>query len=87
MFGISFENEQGETITVIGDRYRAMLSEFLFIKIVEEKIGKIWFQHSMFCAMFLKIALSAAELMSFGHPGTTIWHYLTIIYGAPSKIM
>ena len=23
--------------------------------------------HSMFCALFLKIALSAAELMSFGH--------------------
>ena len=25
--------------------------------------------HSMFCALFLKIVLSAAELMSFGHLG------------------
>ena len=25
--------------------------------------------HSMYCALFLKIALSAAELMSFGHLG------------------
>ena len=34
-----FENEQGETVTVNGDRYRAM-----FTKIEEENIGNIWFQ-------------------------------------------
>ena len=28
--------------------------------------------HSMFCALFLKIALLAAELMSFGHIGAAI---------------
>ena len=28
-----FENEQGEAVTVKGDRYRAMLNEFLFTKI------------------------------------------------------
>ena len=28
--------------------------------------------HSMFCALFLKIALSAAELMSFGHLSAVI---------------
>ena len=39
-----FENEQGKTITVNGDRYRAMLKEFLFTKIEEEDIGNIWFQ-------------------------------------------
>ena len=33
----------------------------------------------MFCALFLKIALSAAELMSFGHLGAAIWHRWTII--------
>ena len=45
-----------------------MLNEFLFTKIEEEDIGNIWFQqdsatchttdapHSMFCAVFLKIA-------------------------------
>ena len=37
-------NEQAEAITVNGDRYRAMLNEFLFTKIEEEDIGNIWFQ-------------------------------------------
>ena len=39
-----FENEQGETVKVNGDRYRAMLNEFLFTKIEEEDIGNICFQ-------------------------------------------
>ena len=41
---------------------------------------------SMFCALFLKIALSAAELMSFGHLGAAIWHRWTIICGVSSNI-
>ena len=39
-----FENEQAETVTVNGDRYRAMLNEFLFTKIDKKDIGNIWFQ-------------------------------------------
>ena len=39
-----FENEQGEAVAVNGDRYRAMLNEFLFTKIEEEDIANIWFQ-------------------------------------------
>ena len=39
-----FENEQGQIVTVNGDRYRAMLNEFLFTKIEEENIGNIRFQ-------------------------------------------
>ena len=39
-----FENEQGEAVTVNGDRYRAILNEFLFTKIEEKDIGNIWFQ-------------------------------------------
>ena len=39
-----FENEQGEAVIVNGDRYWAILNEFLFTKIEEENIGKIWFQ-------------------------------------------
>ena len=39
-----FETEQGEAVTVNGDRYRAMLNEFLFTKIEEDDIGNIWFQ-------------------------------------------
>ena len=39
-----FENEQGEAIALNGDRYRAMLNEFLFIRIEEGDIGNIWFQ-------------------------------------------
>ena len=38
-----FENKQGETVTVIGACYWAMLNEFLFTKIEEEDIGNIWF--------------------------------------------
>ena len=39
-----FKNEQGEAVTVNGDRYPAMLNEFLFTNIEEEDIGNIWFQ-------------------------------------------
>ena len=39
-----FEKEQGEAVTVSGDRYRAMFNEFLFTKIEEEDIGNIWFE-------------------------------------------
>ena len=39
-----FENEQGEAVTVNGDRYRAILNEFLFPKIEEDYTGNIWFQ-------------------------------------------
>ena len=41
--------------------------------------------HPMFCDLFLKTVLSAAELMSFGHLGAAIWHRWTIICGVPSK--
>ena len=90
-----YENNQGEAATVNGDRYRAMLNEFLFTKIEEEDIGnrtelratqpKLY---SMFCALFLKIALSAAKLMLFGHLWAAIWHHwnITRICKVPSKI-
>ena len=39
-----YENEQAEAVSVNGDRYRAMLNEFLFTKIEEKDIAKIWFQ-------------------------------------------
>ena len=63
--------EQGVAVTVNGDRYRNMLNEFLC---KEEDIDYIWFQQDgATChtaeatldvfALFLKIALSAAELM------------------------
>ena len=42
--------------------------------------------HSMFYTLFWKIALSAAELMLFGHLRAAIWHRWTIICGVPSKI-
>ena len=38
------ENEQGVAVTVYGDLYRDMLTEFLVTKIEEENIGMIWFQ-------------------------------------------
>ena len=39
-----FENKQGEAVTVNGDRYRAMLNEFLLTKINEDDTDNIWFQ-------------------------------------------
>ena len=39
-----FENEQGEVVTVNGDRYRATWNECLFAKIEEEDIGNIRLQ-------------------------------------------
>ena len=45
-----FENEQGETVAVNGNCYRALLNEFLLTKIEEEDIGNIWFeQNSVAC--------------------------------------
>ena len=38
------ENEQGGTVTINGDRYRAMLNKILFTKIEEQDIGNIWLQ-------------------------------------------
>ena len=77
-----FENEQGEavlqTIAIfIGPCWTNFCSQKLMRKILatfgynrtalratQPKL------HSMFCALFLKIALSTAKLMSFGHLGT-----------------
>ena len=39
----------------------------------------------MFCALFLKIALWAAVLISFGHLGAAILHRWTIICGVRVK--
>ena len=41
---VFFENAQKEAVTVNGDRYWAMLNEFLFTKIEEKDIGNIWFK-------------------------------------------
>ena len=43
---IQRSKEQGEAVTVNGDRYWAMLNEFLFTKIEEEDIGNICLQQS-----------------------------------------
>ena len=62
-----FKNEQGEAVTVNGDRYRAMLNEFSQ-KLKRRILATFGFNrtelratqpklHSMFCALFLKIAL------------------------------
>ena len=39
-----FENEQEEAVPANGDRYRTILSKFLFTKIEEDDIGNIWFK-------------------------------------------
>ena len=60
-----FENEQGETITVNGDRYRIMLDEFFSQKLKRRILTTFDFNrptlratqtklHSMVCGLFLK---------------------------------
>ena len=62
-----------------------MLNEFLFTKIEEEDIGYIWFQRDDarcytaeatldVLSLFMKIALSAVELMSLGHLGAAEYY-------------
>ena len=44
MSHFSTKMSKNKAVTFNGDRYRAMLNEFLFTKIEEEHIGNIWFQ-------------------------------------------
>ena len=75
-----FENEQAEAVTVNGDHYRVMLNKFLFTKIEHLLVstGRRYEPHtqpklhSIFGALFLKITLSAAELISFDHLGAEV---------------
>ena len=39
-----FENEQGAAVKANGERYRAILNEFLFQKIEENDMDNIWFE-------------------------------------------
>ena len=75
-----FFYELGETVIVNGDRNRAIFNIILFRKRI---LATFEFKRTalrtaqpklylMFCALFLKIALSAIELMSFGHLGAAI---------------
>ena len=90
------ENEQGETVTVNGDRYRATLYEFLFTNIGEDDIGNIWFQHYGVTCHTVEVTLddlrsvfednNAVELMSLGHLAAAICLRWIIICGVPSKI-
>ena len=94
----SSKKKTAAAVTVNGISYRAMLNKFLLTKIEEEDIDNIWFQqdgakihtqakiYSMFCTLFLNIALSAAEMMAFGHLEAAIKHCWSIICGVSSKM-
>ena len=72
-----FENEQGEAVTVNYDHYRAMLNEFLFIKIGEEDIGNIWFQQDSATCHTAEATLVVVrpdfEERSISRRGDVIW--------------
>ena len=66
-----------------GDHYRVMLKNFCSQKLKRRILATFDFNwtalsatqpklHLMFCALFLKIALSVAELILFGHLGAAI---------------
>ena len=59
-----FENEQEVPVTLNGDRYRVMLNEFLFTKIEEEDIGKIWFQQDGTTCHTAEATLDVLRLVS-----------------------
>ena len=64
-----------------------MLNEFLFTEEEEADIGNIWFQQDVRSAPHSQsYALSAAELMAFGHLGAAIRHRWTIICGVSPTI-
>ena len=91
------ENEQGEAVTVMAIVVGRCWTNFCSQKLKRRILATFGFNrmvlrfiqpklHSMFCALFLKIALSATELVSFGHLGAAICLRWTIICRVPSKI-
>ena len=96
-WAIFSENAQGETVTVNGDRYRAMMNKFLFTQIEEEGIGNIWFQqdgvtchtaeatHDVLSHVLEdRIISRRADVVC--NLGAAIWNHCTMICGVPSKI-
>ena len=91
------ENAQGETVTVNGDCYRAMMNKFLFTQIEEEGIGNIWFQQD---GVTCHTAEATHDVLSHVledrnisrradvvcNLGAAIWNHCTMICGVPSKI-
>ena len=73
-----FENEQGEAVTVNGDRYRALLNELLFTKIEEEDIGNIWFQQDVATCFAPCFWRSHYEPQSWYHLATSELRFDTI---------
>ena len=66
-----FENEQGEAVAIFYSQKlkKTILAPFGFNRTALRAAQP--HQHSMFCALFLKMALVAAEL-SFDHLGAAI---------------
>ena len=70
-----FENVQGEAITVNGDFCSQKLKRIILVIFGFNRMALRALQpklHSIFCVLFLKLALSVAELTSFGHLGAAI---------------
>ena len=68
-----FENEQGEAVTVNGDRNRAMLNEFLCTKIEKGNIDNIWFQQDGATCHTAEATLDVlCPVWLFGHLGAAI---------------
>ena len=72
-----FENEQGQAITVNGDRYGAILNEYLFTKIEEQEIGNIWLQQDGATCHTAEVTLDVLRLVledrSISHKADVVW--------------
>ena len=88
-----FENEQREPVTVNGDHYQAILNTLKRRILATFGFNRTALRapqpklYSMFCALFLKIALLAADLMSFRQLGAAIWHRWTIIWCRQRQVL
>ena len=64
-------------VTVNGDRYRAMLNEFLYTKIEDEEIGNIWFQQDGYTCQITEATLDILrpvfEDRSITHRADVVW--------------
>ena len=89
-----FEKEQGAAIIVNGERYRAMLNEFLLLKFEEEDTDDIWFQqdgascHTANATIDLLRTVFENRIISrnVNCRLAAIWLRWTIFYREPSRM-
>ena len=81
-----FESVEGEAFTVNGDRYRTMLNVFLFTKIEEEDIGKIWFQQNGATCHTAEATIDVLHLVCEDRIIRNLRSYSAVLFGGPYSL-